>query len=451
MEVFELLKSEGISDPASAEDRIRNLSNEEVEKLAKRIFEQVQSEAPTEVLSTTFSFTAGSTLCGGREPCSMIDCRLENMKRLTAFSALYADRLLIPNFFAYADCEPNESLLRHNAEEFRRGFYDDITILFNWEPLIQSSIVQFSKSNVGVCESCFQRKFNKERSDFEAELKSVKEKLSEKLLSEIKFTLLPDQTLEMSGARNYTGTEAISFYKLPPALEHYRKGRKHEFSKSEVRMLGLIESHVLSSVFNQVLTQKIFSVNPSLSYLTDRGLEADVINALNPNEDTERSKAMLEGLSHQIPIISTKDLDRNALEGILRIRESNHAAFEGYRYAIREVLGANSSFSSEGEYRSAIEQAVAPKLNEIDRAVAANSDFYSEKLGRQALFSAVTISMGLFCPPPLNLLGTMAGIYSAKDIYSTSIDESNPPIKARENSFYFLWQARNELRKSRSH
>ncbi len=99
-----------------------------------------------------FSHAAAPSLGGSSYPCSSPSCRIEKIRELTQFAALYSDKVFIKNYFtdllAYADRKPA------NLEAFfRYKFLDDLIVFCELLPLIESDIVQMVSFG-NVCPHC---------------------------------------------------------------------------------------------------------------------------------------------------------------------------------------------------------------------------------------------------------------------------------------------------------
>ena len=102
---------------------------------------------------TGFSHSASLSLGGSSYPCSSLKCRLDKVKHLAQFAALYSDRIYIHNFFAdhlkHLDREtpPNEELLR-------KRFATDVAMYGFLRPLITAGYIT-PVTPPRYCSHCF--------------------------------------------------------------------------------------------------------------------------------------------------------------------------------------------------------------------------------------------------------------------------------------------------------
>lgn len=441
---YEYLATQGLTDPTAVFAKFEKISSDEILSIGYNLHKLSLAGTPEPRSDGSFNFSAGPTLSGGTHPCANLNCRLTNMQRLATFSALYADIVLIEDMFSYFHHDVSKMLDRDGGQYLKTRLRDDIIILLNWMPLLKTGIVQINPGVQGLCQRCLLKRI-KEESSIVIDTDKIESQLRKNLVKEISIFLEPHHVLLMKGAKNYVGSEAIALGRLPRELERYAKNRAYRFTSKEVINLQLLEKLIIRPVLDDLITQK-YSVAPlNLSYLTDRRLEADIINALNSREDSNKSSQMLEGLAHQLPIISSKELNLNLLRALVDLRTSEAETFVGYRLALQKVILASATLNKK-QFKSAIREAVLPELSKIDRLIKSNRDYFFERAGSKLLYNMLTFAVGMFIPPPYNIAPVITSLFSLKSITEDVITARNIPMEARTNDYYFLWQANRVLK-----
>ncbi len=153
---------------------IPKMDIEKIVKLAIDCYILTESCAVTPSEGTVFSFSASSSLSGGIYPCSEISCRLNNVYELSVFAALYADKVLIPNFFEYI----YEYDFNFSSEEmfynFLNRFMGDLVLMLDLKPLIREEIVCINPRIKSFCAECLKKEIKKEKSAVKAFKKNEK-------------------------------------------------------------------------------------------------------------------------------------------------------------------------------------------------------------------------------------------------------------------------------------
>ena len=81
--------------------KIMSASPESLLKFCAQFSEIFSQSSIKEKEKTIFSHSASLSLAGDRNPCEHIDCRLERVRSLSQFAALYSDRVYVQNLLYY--------------------------------------------------------------------------------------------------------------------------------------------------------------------------------------------------------------------------------------------------------------------------------------------------------------------------------------------------------------
>ena len=99
------------------------------------------------------TFCADIALAGGYDECTGIGCRLGKADRLARFAALYADRVLIPNFFADYSPDVGHPPTTH-SESFRERVADDVRVILSLKPVLEAGLVEPFTPPEMACAHC---------------------------------------------------------------------------------------------------------------------------------------------------------------------------------------------------------------------------------------------------------------------------------------------------------
>lgn len=435
---FEYLEKNDLEDPSNVIKKISKLPLIEVVEILGNCYYLVNSNRPNLITKNIFDFSANTSLSGGTYPCSCIECRIEKVHNLSVFASLYADTVLIPNFFEYFY---HLNFNFENQEQelyFRNRIIGDIIVYLYFKPLIEIGIIQVNPTEIIACKNCLS-KLLKEEKKLNEEFDLIKEKLESKLIKKINFILDTPFSIIMQSDNNYINHEVIRFAILPNELNKYVKKIPYKFSAKEIKKLDLIEL-ILEPTFNDLMLQK-YSINAyKLSYLTDKKIDSEIIEAVN-SEDKNYNNLIVNGLVHSLPFFNGVNIKK-----VLKIRNEENNVFESYRYATRNVIREVESINNKKLFKEAMEDILVPEITKIENTINNNKKYFRKKANSKIIFTTIAMSIGI--------VGNKIGIddqiikifapFAVKNICDDLISASNIPIEVRNNNYYFLWKIKNK-------
>jgi hypothetical protein len=414
----------------------------EIVKLGMDCYLLTESDASMTIDEGIFNFSASSAICGGVYPCAEIPCRLKNVYELSVFAALYADKVLIPNFFEHLhDLDPKFTS-GEGFFNFTNRLMGDIVLMLDLKPLIQEGIVCINPRMKTYCNHCVKLKISQEKK-FVNFFKRIEKKLAPKIYKQVKFTLDTNNSIVIKADKSYVATEALRFIVLPPVFKKYIKKIPYTFNAGEVEKLGLNEL-LLVPIFNDLILQKCSMDQFNISYLTNRKLETEIINCLEIEVENEKQdRLILDALAHELPFVKNADIGK-----LLEMRKKEKGAFVAYRDAVRKTFMAVKGEKNINVVKKAVQDNIIPEVNKIERIIEIHKNDLRHKLKGEIAFDAIVISAGLFATSigaDLNeVVKAFGGIFTTKTLFGDALPLTSAPKEAQGKEYYFLWKLKNE-------
>lgn len=398
------------------------------------------SNHPKDISKSVFKFSVGGSVSGGIRPCSEIQCRINNLYDLATFSALYAERVYIPNPFEHI-YERLQHGFEFESDTARLVFIDriagDIAVMLNLKPLIDHGIVRINPQVRTFCDKHWNQHILEARS-FQGKMKKLDPMLIKSLNEHVHFELRKDKTITLHDPQKYTNMEMLGFIKFPENLIPYLPRAPYTFSAAEVESSGMWGAVVIPAI-NEVIFQKYSMFKQDASYLTSYGLEKDVINGLNSDSDELRSKELFDALSHELPFISNV-----TIESLVRLRFQEAESFGVYRDKLSSIIRdiGNRNIAPK-EAQKVIQHEINPHLHKIDQLIRTHADSLNRRAtGMIAFDLALVISAGIF--GNWGSSSGIGGLYTMKDIFGTIFHVRTKPKDAMNDDYFFLWAVRSK-------
>lgn len=405
------------------------------------VLSETGSNHPKDESRSVFRFSVGDSVSGGVRPCSEIQCRVNNLYDMATFSALYAERVYIPNPFEHV-YERIQHGFEFESDTARLVFIDriagDISVMFNLNPLIEHDIVRINPQVRAFCDKHWNQHILEAKS-FQEKMKKLDPVLIKSLNEYVHFELGKNKTIILHDPHKYTNMEMLGFIKFPENLIPYLSRAPYTFSAAEVESLGMWEAIVIPAI-NEVIFQKYSMFKQNASYLTSYGLEKDIINGLNSDSEELRSKELFD-LSHELPFISNV-----TIESLVRLRSQEAEAFAVYRDKLSSVIrNIGSKSIAPKEAQKVIQQEINPHLHKIDQLIRSNADSLNKRAtGMIAFDLALVISAGIF--GNWGSFSRIGGLYTIKDILGSIFRARTKPKDALNDDFFFLWSVRSKAK-----
>ncbi len=402
------------------------------------VLSEAGSNYPKDALKSVFKFSVNGSVSGGIRPCAEIGCRINNLQDLSAFAALYAERVYIPNPFEHV-----YEHLNHNFEfpsaEAKIAFVDriagDIAVMFNLKPLIEHDIVRINPQVRAFCDEHWEHHIL-EAKKFQRKMEELDPMLIRALNAHVRFELRKDKTILLREPQKYTNVEILSFFKFPENLIPYLSRAPYTFTADEVERLGMWQAIIIPTV-NEVIFQKYSVFKQDAAYLTSYGLEREVIEGLNSKTDENRSKELFDALTHELPFVSNVTTD-----SLVRLRLQENESFQVYRDNLSSVIRDLSDGSiTPSQARDVVQSEINPHLHKVDQLIRVHSDSLNARATGMVIFDAALImSAGIF--GNWADISKIGGFYTARNILSTIFGARMKPEAALNDNYFFLWSVR---------
>lgn len=438
-EFYEYLHSLHINESPDVFEIIPKLPFEKIIEIAIQCYTLTETKArPTKDLSV-FDFSASSSISGGIYPCSEIDCRLKNVYELAAFSALYADKVLIPNPFEHIYHHLTSDFNFANQEQlyiFCNRLMGDIVIMLNLRPLVDGGILYINPQLGSFCKECWTRNLKEQKALID-EFHKLETRIVTDLNKNIKFVLDTNKTIVAQGTPNYLGSEVFRFVVLPKVLKAFRKSIPHTFSPTEVETLRLWEPFV-TPVIEDLILQKFSMIDLNTAYLTNRGIEADIINNLEENAERSKEKAIIDGMAHKLPFI-----ENATLSSLVKVRQHEAESFAVYRDVVKNTIQETKDETNAAIIKSIVEDKINPELHKLDQIIKNHKDDFQKQGRKDLFFNSLLLITGFFSNSNSALIeGTSALL---KDLLKDYSDAKQVPTRVKNSDYYFLWKLEKQV------
>lgn len=438
-ELFELLEKRGITDGHSAAEVIEKVDYEELLNLALDCFSAISAPSVSKD-QKIFRFAPISSIAGGPTPCSSIPCRIEAAYSLSLIGGLYADQLVIPNFFDYMfeviHGEVNPPDTDEEVEAFAYRLAGDIAVCFIYKPLFEANLATMNFTVPTVCKNCHNRHL-KESDDFHKQLKQVLKTVEPKLKKKVRFVYDGGDYIDAVNEDNYLGGQLGWTIKndLLHSMQKHQQEAPYTLSMAELKKFGLLDAIIDSSV-NDILEYDFYPSLNGATYLTNRQFDMDLIQGTSKHSGSAKLTNVFP-VYHEVPY-----LEDILLEDLVSLRKKEADVFQVYRDAVAELVNKDDEQQAKAYFVSTIE----PAINKIQNVVSDNKKRYRARAGRKikvrSVLAAASIGTANLLGLPLEATGGVvgaAGLFTSNDIIDDFQTSKEIPIEAKENSFYFLW------------
>lgn len=390
-----------------------------------------------------FSFIANSSLSGGRHPCSSPDCRIEKLKQLTSFAALYADEVHIQDPFENTMIRGVEAVNEVQRLEIISG----ILHFYFLKPLFEKGIIKFAQNMVHLCQHHTESLADPLSAEIERKEKVLYQLFHEYLIDRCSIIFDVGKGagpfFEISGPSDLIdhGERYIHLFDpLPDFVKFIQQKRlPYKLTKNEIideEILSLIISPILRDLSNQEWHSAFYAT----SYLCDSPIQMQLASKLNNDAYVANSNAFEKGMNHYLPAIYGQDMN-----AILRLREQEGEAFSVYRDKLTAMIHQSKSWD-EKEVKEVFRDQVLPEINLIEKKIKDWKSRTRESLKEKAIFGSGAVTVGLYAgilPPDIGqivaALGGGSAVAGALLDYNKTLKEKQ---EARANDFYFLWRVK---------
>lgn len=394
-----------------------------------------------EKVSSIFSFISNSHM-----GCNEFGCRIKSIDQLARFAALYADTVLIPNFFSSNDLKQIDYITK-------LSIINNLKLLYYIKPLLDSGLMGFARSKVHFCKDCYEKYLKDQKMGlFDNKIIKFKQLLKIKYLKETRFFVGKEHGLYF--IKNIGPEELVEHSELytllrslPSSLHNYNTLLKdHESITIELKEKDIIESNILdnhiSPIVNDMITQNWYSqLYGGANYLTNRTIDLDIISYINEPNTNIFNEAIIDSFHHSVPFIENIQISK-----LVKLRSSEGEAFNVYRDALSSALKISLINPNPSDLKDAFQDIVRPELNKIDLTIKNSRKILCDSVTRDIIYGAGFITIGLYSgllPPEIGkMIAALGGFKFAHGLLEKTSKLLQESDDIRNNKFYFLWKVR---------
>lgn len=386
--------------------------------------------------NTRFQFIADSTLSGFPHPCMSHECRLNKIKTIASFSAIYSDQTVL--FNPFVDWWP--SIIEEN-KPISYHFFNDVAIAINemimLKPLIERGIVSFTDFEFsGFCGTCLTK------------LIGTKTHISENAdFSRAAISYLIETVDVTYEGRNEDGGYSFLLEGNNDFIEHDASFRTLEEMPPELSSLNpdtkvpkdlIISSGFFNDESNRMLSEHVTKASISKNYGIDNTFSSS--NEMNMLSLLFRSAFKSQDFNALMPFLLS-----HKLNSIVEIRDEEWHHFEDFRSIFFKVINniEPGNKAAEEAYRSEIlpemikiEKIVEKSKNESGKSLAESSTTVGLSLISSVLTSGISDIISIAA-------GVLGGGHFAKKMVPQLYKRLSVPEKAKDSSFYYAWKVMN--------
>ncbi|WHX29180.1 hypothetical protein QNK09_19005 [Brevibacillus agri] len=435
-EIYEYLDSVNIKSYKDVFNKFKKeLTKKDKERLINFLFTLIKIEKPEK--NSLFNFTTNSTLAGFPNPCSEISCRIDNLEKLARFASLYADSVFIPSPF-------DKYLIGNSIDSDELIF--DICTLIRLRPLVENGIIKFTSEFLCVCEDCL-RKNSDEKNKFNEKMDLINDILEHDYLNLVTYKLNYEDKrpfVEITGPEKYIshGNIVINFKKyIPqPIKDIMKKGQTIELPHDIVKEIGVIDS-LISPITKDIYQQNTYVNLHNLTYLTNREVDVEILNALHTKSDFEKSNILVDGLTHLLPILQEVEINK-----IVELRLKDGESFAVYRDTLTSIINDRTDYTLK-ELKEIYKEKIYPELNKINLTIKRNKKNLTGSIVKDVLFASSIISIGLYSgilPPDIGkIVAAIGGTRFLYELYNKIGKAIETDEEIKKSNYYFLWKLQN--------
>ncbi len=317
-------------NPDALMKKVMSWSTSTARSVSESLTEALGSERSSPKPPGVLDFFAASPIRG--DACQAFKCQTQHLDTLARYTALYADRVVVPLDFWLSD----------DKFDGRWTLCRQINIALRLRPLIQAGLVLLVPSPaLCVCTECLA----KEGVDITEVQRAARDFFEGELLDLFKVIYRPPEnpdsepTVEVQGPVEYLphGPRLIglqpNIITEPKRLKLIDGEPGALISKTTIRRERLLSADAFGDLIEDFIAQRIFKSRLGTTYLTDSPGQARFLGT-TPKRDSSIAKTanLCAHLAHSVPAFANAPLDF-----ILKLREDEGDAFIRYRAALNGI------------------------------------------------------------------------------------------------------------------
>ncbi len=430
--------------------RIRNVSLSQIAGLCQQSGD-ISSYENLHPVPSIFYHTASLPLGGDRYPCSSISCRLQKVKELAQFAALYSDKVYIRNFLY--DHAEEKMLTKLDKDFVVKKFLDDLIVFSTLLPLVKAGKVQLVTFQ-RICPHCLSVKSLHQNAG--PQYDKASKDLQKKYYSEVNYSLCYRRgafELKANGPGVLVPHGTIYHHFADPTKLMTQAPRLAEKTKTagEVRLTPAQARKIGAgkNFFGPVINSIAFELGGAhflkTSYLSDNDLEVDFIRSLSSDPIARRrTTLMMKYLTCLVPFIDSVDTSR-----LIRLRENEQEAFSLFRAALNKAIDEyklHGDTLTQRDAQTVYADIIQPRLAALDAKIRAAKRSFLKKGMREVLGWTGAISLGyytgIFTGSPFAGAAAFGAAKVAAEILQSTMAKSDVKETIKQDDMYFLWRVK---------
>jgi hypothetical protein len=225
---------------------------------------------------------------------------------------------------------------------------------------------------------------------------------------------------------------------FPDLLQKFKRG--DAISKSTINSLSRgIRDDIVREIMSDLVFQSINAAMYGLSYLTDREIDFDLIEAANRMKRRPEATTVLDGFEHALPFVHHVPLKQ-----LVELRMTDGEAFQVYRDSLSRAL---REYHLNGKSaRETFDEVVRPEIHKMDLALKRSRRATWNSARSTAIITTALITVGLVSglinPSVAAVVAGVGGLHGATSLLKKANSLLLDPQAVERNPFYFLWQAK---------
>ncbi|MBZ5520924.1 MAG: hypothetical protein LAP21_01565 [Acidobacteriia bacterium] len=448
---IELLEQYGlVTDEDSL--RINDFTPKKLSKLYESLFSSVfekQLETPAVRDSESidpFTFTASASLRAD-STCEEYSCRLKKLDFLGRYTALYANKVMLPLSLSNPDVALPIPWLA------KRTLAKSALTLLRLRPLIDAGLVVPVVTRSAHCEHTF---------DWVNQMVAAVHNAAERAARHFQGAFRIDYQLP---AQSPTGHSTLYIEGPDELIEHgYLAGlfdepsgwrqkswRFNRVGKVELRgqrKVGILYKYIFEKIADDTTFYLAFGRQHSARYLSDRPGETFLLDALTDDEEVAANNQSLHAsLTHLLPLLG--DLP---IATLLRIRREERDSFIRYRAAVQQLLEnilRKKKRVAKREIQELYKENIEPELLHMRSELKQERRRQTRRIVGGVASLAASVAMGVFggpIPVLANAAITGASAMVGGRLLAKAAEEvcEHGSNLSAKNDFYFLLRVAQE-------
>jgi hypothetical protein len=439
-ELFTFLSRTGLT-PQKIERRISSMQDNEIADMFEKIAEILSKQEKGD-RSSDFNFVANRTLSGGDYPCVHDGCRIRNVDNLARNSILYADTVYLNNPF---DDYAHTSLY---SKDLRYQIMGDLKVLYHVKPLLDEGLFKFSTSYIHVCKACLRRLKILTKSH-EKKLSKVKDDLLNIFSTQFTYKIVDNRSaLEVSGPSDVLEHPII----LRPRQNSFENLLKNNLRRSKLQLSTQelidyrIADHFIPYIIEDLINQNYYANAFNSHYLTNRDIDARLINNNQPQSRQKLANEIANSLGHHLPFIPQTDL-----KSLINLRKKEGEAFQIYRTSFSIFLQNIKSKSH--NLQEAFKDEIEPEIYKMNQTIKTAKKIIYNDIKKDFFLGSTFVSVGLLSnflsPNVAALLTGLGGINYLNKFADSANKLASVESTVRNNRYFFIWKLKKLQQRNR--